>query len=588
MATATTVYDVMVNYDVNGKGLETVGRVAGTAQRKTLGLMSTLTRLAVVAGGAFGMGKVVEHTIGFNRQLKQTEAQLRTIIGLNLGTDFATSGTLAVELLGRFREDAKASAGTFKDMAQFASAIAGPVTRAGGSLQDLREITKGAVVAAAAFGERADLAQLDITQALQGTLGAKDRFAKAVLGPMGISHLEFNKLSQGERLSTLKQAFGQKAIKEAAQAYQREFEGVFSTFRSNLEEIGGRIGKKTFDNLTTVLTQANEWLENNQHKVDQMITTFSDGMAAALKAGLKIFGWLSDNKQTLIFLAKAFAVGKVASFARDLFGGLIGSAGNLATAFQTIISGTGGKGGLMNFGSALGTVTTALAGLYVAAQAIATWVDQEQTKRIKETTESPLLRERALLLGGAKTGDKTRVAGLFEAETRISKSGFENFERARTSNFFGITKSIVREAQSAGFLDKEGKVNRARVFRQFDIDAQRIGRDAKTPLALAEALEAAQRSVFTEEKALAAQFLRGLQIAVENGLAPVQEVAKNAQMPDKASLATKAPKGNTTKVEKVIIQVETNDPDRLALATEGLFNDLAKNNAQAAYSMRGG
>ena len=311
----TTNYDVMVKYRVSDKatrGIRGIGLAAGKASRGLMGITRGLGRIVALSAGigaGFGLAKGVSSLISVNAELEKTQAGLRTIIQLNTGKSFATSNLFAEDLMNKFRKDAKSSAGTFKDMAKFASNIAAPVTQMGGSLEDLREITKGAVVAAAAFGERSDLAQLDITQALNGTLGSKDRFAKQ----LGIDPKSFNKLLPADRLKELKRVLGKKAIKDAAKSYETSFAGVTSTLKSNLEAFAESAGKPLFQIINKELARVNAWFQNNEQRVKQIAQNVANGFVKAFEMGRQLFGFIDKHKELLMMLAKAMLVGKIAS-----------------------------------------------------------------------------------------------------------------------------------------------------------------------------------------------------------------------------------------------------------------------------------
>ena len=625
MTATTTVYDVKIRYmltDKASKGLRAIAKqsaAAGTgttklhtslkrvntelsrsrnraskaaAAFKKIGMAARMSRgggggfslglggIAAAAGGYFGISKAIDATIGFNRELATTEAQLRTIIQLNTGRTFETSTKEAQALMGQLRQDAKTSAGTFKEMVTFSSAIAGPITRVGGSLQDLREITKGAVVAAAAFGERADLAQLDITQALAGTLGAKDRFAKAILGPMKITTEAFNKLSSKKRLEVLKQAFNQKGIKEAAQAYQTSFEGVFSTFQSNLQEFGGKVGQKLFARLSVELQRLNKWFDANEQRVNAIADKLAKGLVKAFEFAKKTFAFVIKHKDMLVLVAKAFLASKA-------IGGITGIMGSIGNAMQS-------------FTGKLGLATSALSALAIGAQAIADIALEKQEKRIERGTANPHLRELARFLGGAP--GTVKMSGMIrDLRVRAKQQGF------RSDRELAAVR-VAQEATRIGYISR-GRVNVNKIASNFNTSGNMFEEAAfKGALAAARETAMSRHNIALEKldagfiaKLIEEQntsgvkdverlttFLRGLDKAVgvssQLGIMLRADAVKSGQ---KASESTTKDKRGLLTVNKMVVQVESNDPDRFALGLEGLFNDLVKNGAQAAAAQRG-
>lgn len=659
MASTTTNYDVKVRYQIDDKtagGLDGIKRRSDAAARSTSSLSRSLKRMAGIAIGAFGIRKALDATIGFNRQLDMTKAKLRTVIQLNTGRSFLNSTKEAGILMKQFREDAKSSAGTFKDMADFGTTIAGPVTLAGGTLKDLREITKGSVVAAAAFGERADLASRDIQQALAGTLGMKDRFARALLQPMGIDLKKFNAATAPQRLKALKAALSQKGIKDAATAYQNSFEGVFSTMKSNLQEFGGKVGKKLFDKLTGGMKNVNLWFKNNEKAVDRFANKLANGMVKAFTMVKDAIKAIVAQKDLLILLAKAALMAKVA-------GGIMGLGG-------------GGAGkGLGAFVSRLGAATQGLALLAIGAQYAANRILRTQEKQLKlQGEKSPtLLMDQARMLGGANVGrgqgisaaslkfnaaeaqrlglwrdtDATETpvlsgAGAIDAramgrEQSLSKGQFTGGDKVsamRVVNMFKRSKF--------GTGGGAGGVNLAKVAEQFKIPLQsldmkragaegqkRFGKDLKdlTPGQMGEAIMAVT-SGRTDEYRKMQEFLTGLgrAMALNRRATKEMETAHAKRMADnlgitvaeaiermrikawqsdpgiiamaKAWNSNGVPKSSTdpfkdlkgktnVKVGKVVVNVESNDPDKFAMGLEGLFADLAQNGAQASFAQRG-
>ncbi|MCP4502954.1 MAG: hypothetical protein GY822_23705, partial [Deltaproteobacteria bacterium] len=175
---ATTIYDVMIRFGVADKKARRGIRGLGSASDRAYGAMK---RLAVLAGAGMGMHALVKHTVGYNAMLQETRDSLTTVIQ---GLQKISEGSAlqkAGDLMENLRGDAKKSAGTFQEMTEFAKAIAPAVLKAGGSIEDLRDMTKGGAVAAAAFGERADVAARDIKDALRRGVNARDPFASQLL-----------------------------------------------------------------------------------------------------------------------------------------------------------------------------------------------------------------------------------------------------------------------------------------------------------------------------------------------------------------------------------------------------------------------
>lgn len=641
------------------KSLDKVSRNSKKATRNSNGGRGGggglgLGRAAGLLGSYIGGRELIKHTIGYNRELDTTKKSLATVIQLmdkdttSRGQGLQKSGMLMQQLRG----DAKNSAGTFKEMTDFAKDIAPPVLAAGASMKQLRELTKGSVVAASAFGIRADVAALDIRQALGKGLNKRDPFGSMLLDSIGMTTDAFNELDKASRMTTLQKAFDQPAIKAAAAEYQTSFEGVFSTFKSSLQEFGGKVGSKVFAGLTSELLKANEWIANNGKELDLMAKGFADSMVSAFNMAKNIFGFIVEHKDLLMALAKAFLVTKGIGMMAGPFASLGGAAGTMAAK--------------------LGNVTAGLGAFYIGIKSIADSIDRRQEARIETMTDNPRLKELGMLVGG---GEKRK--GIYEVgdaiargqERRAKAVGMKDDISVAISKQFGDTKQqrLAKGRYTAGeklgaaqngeemrkLYMKNGKVNLGFTKKAFGVgddgiakygatgmggsrgvmsDAHRLaggaGKFAQlTPGEMAGHMMEANKMAGDGEVRRMATFLTGLErtLAVssrastellratiagemaagdfhrieglgnkikEGAMTQVNAIhgmLQNLGMaPTKASEADKKDKKNHVKIGKIVMQIESNDPDRFAMGVEGLFSDLAKNGAQASSALREG
>jgi hypothetical protein len=631
MASATTTYDIKVRYSLDDKASKAMGRIdsgANRAAKSTKGLgqsLRSLAGIAAIGGGVFGLKKAWDATIGFNRTLANTQMQLRTILQLNLGGSFQENTKRSALLMSQLREDAKKSAGTFQDMITFSSAIAAGVTKAGGSMKDLREITRMSVVAAAAFGERAELAQLDIKQALAGTLGAKDRFALQ----LGIDPDSFNKLSQAQRLLALKNKLNVKAIRDAADAYQNSFEGSFSTFKSSLQEFGGKVGAKLFNRLAKELQRVNKWFDNNQARVEQI----ARGLAEQLMKGFEfikgVFQFIAAHKDTLLALAKAFIITRVS-------GGLIGSLNSFGQGLKAA------SAGLMQLGPALAGLASFILDdmTNFKEREIRTDVQRGSIKREVARVEQGRQKgaqqffKQLGIIVGEKGKAKVSARGVL---SRTGRGGAGFFEGKSTKEFrAGIEESFRKlgvEDGLKGISDEAIKVMRSgnkeaiRTLRAAEKVVRAENAAAKTVEAGKGLLDSMTKSKAFKSVFFTGEFERQNRVnaqrtadwllslnrgttdflrATSLGKAIVEDNAQRAKETQKmfrslgewvqqnlipTSIAdfvkdlTKTSKKPDTKVGKIVINVASDDPDRFAVGLEGLFTDLARNGAQAQATL---
>ncbi len=389
MADATTIYDIESRYKLKDGGM--AGKVDRTA-RKVKNLSGAWDRARdsmrgftdlwhagrAISGGFSGAYRAL---IGFNSGLEQSRITMAGMIRLNTGLTMAQGFDAAQEMVSRFQHIAKASVGTTKDFVGMATMITRPVLAAKLHMSELVEITKGATIAAKAFGIQAEVAALDIEQVLAGTAGKRERFARALLEPLGFTMTQLNKMSAKSRAQILKSALTQPAIAEMASMQEKSFSGVMSTFQDNLEMTIGKVGLPLFQKLTGEVKSWNDWIDANSQTLEAMGTKLGSAMVHGFGVVKDAVGFLVENRDIFFALAKtflAFKVGKMGvGFAQGIAGqvkgfvasikkakaGVTGFASGATTGAARLASFAGGLGmaipALFALGPALGLVSSA-------------------------------------------------------------------------------------------------------------------------------------------------------------------------------------------------------------------------------------
>lgn len=585
---ATTTYDVRLNLSLTDRltpGVRKQTSELARLQKQARSTSGTLDKLAKAAVTGFGVKFGFEWLVKYNAEVDDLKRKLSTIIMLNTGGDWTRAFGMASDLTLKLREDAKLSAGTMQDMVGFAAAIANPVLAAGGNMQQLRDFTRQAVVAAAALGERADLAQLDITQALQGTLSAKDRFARALLSPMGIGHLEFNALSGKKRFETLLTALNDPAIKAAAKSYEDSFSGVTSTLKDNFQQLGGTIGTELFKAITKQVIEVNGWLTKNKALVDDFAHGAGRFLKDAFDSAKRAVMLIAEHRDLLMALAKAFLVGKGISLLTGPLGGL----GKLAAAAG------GASGKVAAFGQALGALPAAM-GIVGGAFALATAgrrniLDREQVSDA--------------LVGQARDVSGRRVAGQLETAA-AHQMGFGGGDLgAQTFR----AHNLLTRARELGVVGARGGINQGRLL-DVALGASDGGKktveDLKRGLAEANKFAAqiyafeVRRLVvrgaaeagmtaghFMAQKLFAAskQFSDFMASAFARSFAGIPVFGQMFKSP---LAALKTPKPADLNVDKIVIEVQSSDPDRFYMGLEGYLQDLVRSPSGTPASFREG
>lgn len=363
------------------KGARALQDVEKQATKSSNSMVDMLKKTVALAGGWMLVRSGAKGLLGFNADLEQSRITMAGIFRLNMGGTFEKQMAGATDMVSQFQQIAKASVGTTQDFVMMAQMIARPVTAAKLGMSGLRDITAGAVVAAKAFGIQAEVAALDIEQALAGQLTSKERFARALLEPLGFDTKAFNQLDQAKRAQVLQYALTQPAIAEMAKAQEGSFAGVMSTLEDSLQMTLGKIGLPLFQRLTAEAKNINAWVDANGPAIEKFGREFAGYLVDGFEAIKSVVSFVIENKDLLLTLAKGLVVyqgGKMLGRGIDAFGSGADKAGSF---LKTLTSGGGVKelfgaseqagSGLLRFTGALsravpiiGALATVSSGLY--------------------------------------------------------------------------------------------------------------------------------------------------------------------------------------------------------------------------------
>lgn len=580
---ATTIYDVRMRYSLEDRassGLRPMEQQLQRTARSSGLLSSALGRVGALAAGAFGIHKAQKALIGFNADLEQSRMTMAGMLQLNIGGSFAENMGRATDLVGKLQDRAKASVGTTKDMVEMASMITRPVAQAGLSMAELEDITAGAVVAARAFGLEAGQAALDIEQALAGTLGKKDRFARALLEPLGIDTERFNALNAKARASMLRDALKSDAIRDLAKAQEGSFSGVLSTFQDNLQRFFGSVGLPLFQRITEELKRWNTWIDKNPDKIQAWADRFADGLVRGFEVVKDAMSWVANHKDLLMNLAKAVLVLK----------GVQGLSGILAGIARGLQQGGGLGGGMAGKLNMVGTIGGAAAAYVQYAFDDAT--DSMERRASKKADRAFLMDEARRFLGG----EGRRLAGfplLKQEEARAQRlGGFQALQGSRA-------ELLLADALRRGLIDEAGKINKEAINKLTGgwniANPHEVRRGAEIQLAgEAKMLEDSLRRAFQHgSEFLTQRFLRtaekaGHQFAAMLG-GPAAALALGMDLgikPPEASDQQKQDKAPKVTINR--IEVRSDDPDRFVFQLAETVRDSLKSPSGSAESWREG
>jgi len=536
-----TEYIVRTKYETVDKSSANVGKIGSSADKASRSI-DQLKRGAMLVGGAFLGGKAFQlgkkSLIDFNANLQDSKTTMAGLLMMNMGGTFASNQEKANSLVGRFQERAKLTSATMSELTVMGEQVAANVTRSGGSMQNLEDITVGASIAAKALRRETGDAAREVGQMLDGTLEKVDVFGRALIEPMGFTTESFNKLSRSKRLETVLKALNQPAIKAMAKAQSQGFSGVMSTLRDNFEITIGKVGLPLMQAITAEVQKWNKWIDENPGKISAFAESASKMLVGGFNALRDAMKWLASNRELIMSLAKAALILKGGS----MVGGLIGSTGS-ALAKLTDASGKA-AGGLAGFASKLGTVTTVLAAVYAGGSAIA----------------DKALRDREDMIR-----DQARTAGVTDFFAGLGRGRYKEPGSAALA-------SRVQDARDANMLQTSDFFGGTRV-NKFAL-ATSVGRGGEYTVAAARAqqLNVAVSEVYrasTQELIAEVQLLRYAQIDAANrsiaafgnwGTAAMSLVDFARSVNDNSQRPGAKPPGTTIKIAKV--EVSAKDPGR--------------------------
>ena len=258
----------------------------GQTKQRLAGIPEAATAIRAAMAGVVGIG-IKKVFIDFNSSIEQSVIAMAAIQKMFKGGDWGAQMQVATGLVEHYQEVAKASVGETRDFIEMHKGIAASAYQAGASLDDLKEITKGAVIAASAMGESAIVSAMDLKQALSKGVSVRDRFMVNLLASQKMTAAQFNKLTKEQRVETLKKLLTADWIKDAAKQMEFSFEGVLSTLKDTLSITFGKIGLPLFKQITEQIKQWNVWLEKNPKNV--FFDTIGHGISEAT-AGFKLMG----------------------------------------------------------------------------------------------------------------------------------------------------------------------------------------------------------------------------------------------------------------------------------------------------------
>lgn len=236
------------------------------------GITAGLYGMALAARSAFT--GAFDALIGFNARAETMRTALAGIIGMNLKKPWEDAKAAADSLYKDLQDQAVSTPATTAELVDFARDISSAYLQAGKPLKDFAKFTADSVVAAKML-HLEGIAPLDVTQALQGRVTQRDRFARAMIeGELKMNIKDFNKKSITERADLWNQAVNSPTMQAARAEYDRTWVGATSNIRDRLAIIFGEMGQEMFKDIKKGAVLVAKFLKDNKKDIKEFFSSF--------------------------------------------------------------------------------------------------------------------------------------------------------------------------------------------------------------------------------------------------------------------------------------------------------------------------
>ena len=322
-----TVYRVDDRQAVRAVGSTARAVEMGTAALESFGGMASGALASIesfAAGTIMGLGAagvagavmgVKTGLVDVNAKLEDVSIGFATIFNMMGATSSFENGlTAAKGLMSEIRDDAAALPGEFGDFVQMAQTLAAPLIQAGKGLEDIRQLTRKTVVAAAAMGVEYQQASREMAMLLEGHAGGHN-----VLGMrLGITHStqvngkDFNKASEAERFDFISKAL--KKADDSLPAFQKSWAGLTSTMTDDAKRLLGAATLPLFEQIKGNLQHVNDFLESPRAMM--WAERVGEGLGEAFDYMTGRVEWIGAHWAEISTDAKAWATAIYSAFER--------------------------------------------------------------------------------------------------------------------------------------------------------------------------------------------------------------------------------------------------------------------------------
>lgn len=642
MANETT-YAVNVRYTVDNRGGRQATRelnddvrkleASATSANTSFGMLGT----AIAVGVGFALHKAEDAFIGFNNRVESSKISLAAMVQGFKGGDWDAAQDRAARMYDEFQKFSVQTPVTTQDIMTFGKAVGSATFAAGGSIKDLTAITEQGVISAKAYGYESGLASLQISEMLMGNVNSRMVFVKTLLGLAKMTEEEFKKLGGEQRIKVVRGILEGESMKNARDALGESFEGVSSTFKDKLQIAFGGAGKELFDNVKRQFREANAWIDANQVKIDHLGRSLGEGLASGFGVVKDAVGLLVAHADTIMALGKIWLAVKIGGMVGGRIGDFAGGVGGRASAFlghgafigpmqegaerdmgsglrQTMTwKGAAANAGLIAqagaAGYALGSLISDVTGLKSALHDMAIGETGREFERVRRASDSLTeAMERAAVAHKDQSAVQTNLSAAIDRYHLISSIASDAARYGQytsADNEGGMMRNPAYDAKMAE-LEQMGigaaeivKAGGMQAFAniQHAMEEQLTGRQGAVNQTGDDAFELGMMALTdyqrqTLDTARAQQdLLTYINRSLASGIAISPQTVIDILRKD-----TEDPEGKHKKmadkpnvnIHIARIEVQSDDPDRMAFGLVEFFRDAAKNPSSAVNALREG
>lgn len=247
-----------------GSFFQKLGKDIRTGIGQGLGIgVVQMTQRAV--GGMIRLFRgAIDEAVSLNAEMDRMRISLGAVLSAVQGTSFEQGIAKGAKIFEQLKEDSITSVATASQMLNIYQGIAGPLSKAGASLQKIREMTRDSVAAATTLGVDFQQAQRDMMLMASGAAGLDVKLFRMLraTGAITESTEEWNQMIPAERVEKMGKALAK--FRGAADAFGRSWEGVTSTMRGIREEMTLALTEKAFQTMAGALKQVNDMILANK------------------------------------------------------------------------------------------------------------------------------------------------------------------------------------------------------------------------------------------------------------------------------------------------------------------------------------